>query len=409
MAYAIAFLQRVGLQTFLDRLAVDFHTGADGIGVLVSAYFYGYVALQIPAGVLVDTFGVRRIVLSSLMISCIGTVVFAIASDLPTAFAGRMIVASGDALIFTAIIKMVAQQFDEKHFGLMAGLSQVSGYLGGMLATTPLAMLVAYVGWRTSFAMLAGILIFNIFACYLVLPYGSNEPSGSASERWAEVQQKVRRSLAKMVSALGTGPAWGCALIFASHFVAVTSLTAAWGVPMLMQAYGLNRTDATKPMFVFMMMNIVGSIAFGYLSDKIRKLPAAMLFSCLIRTALLLMLVPHFGIRFDFAFILVIFGALGLVAGSMVPLILKYLKSVYAAEHVATGVAINSSLAGIIVGFMQLVIGFALEASWTGLIDENGKHYSIDGYNSLMCILIIMSLPGIIGPEMLGRKGFRSE
>jgi MFS family permease len=401
VAYAIAFMQRVALQTFIDKLSHEFHSNAEGAGLLVSGYFFAYVALQIPAGILVDTFGVRRVIIASLAISTAGTFAFAVAPSLPLAFVARMVIASGDALIFTATIKMVAQQFSARKFGLMSGLSQVSGYVGGMLATTPLAILISLVGWRLSFGMLACILASNLCACYLVLPRETANPAIPGRESWGNVRRKLNASVSRMLDALRTREAWGCALIFASHFVAVTSLTAAWGIPMLMQAYGLDRTAASQPMLIFMAMNIAGSLYFGYLSDKIRNLPRALALSCIIRSALVLALTPYIGSMLGMTSTIILFGAMGLIAGSVVPLILKYLSRVYEPEYVATGVAINSTLAGIICGLLQPVIGFALEVTWSGLTNSDGKVYSISGYNVLMVLLAVFSLLGVVGPLML--------
>ena len=139
-AYAVAFFQRLSPQTIMDVLQRDLATDVRGVGVLASAYFCGYMAMQLPAGVLVDTFGVRGVILASLAVSSVGSVAFSFVGDLSGAFAARLLVAIGDALVFTALIKLVAQQFADNCFGLYSGISQVSGYVGGMIATTPLAI-----------------------------------------------------------------------------------------------------------------------------------------------------------------------------------------------------------------------------------------------------------------------------
>ncbi|MFG3757540.1 MFS transporter, partial [Klebsiella pneumoniae] len=83
---------------------------ADGLGVIASSYFIGYMLMQFPAGVLVDTFGVKKLVVWSLAASSVGTLLFAASTSVPFAFVSRFAIACGDALIFTALIKLVAQQ-----------------------------------------------------------------------------------------------------------------------------------------------------------------------------------------------------------------------------------------------------------------------------------------------------------
>src|SRR5258705_1024694 len=147
-AYAIAFLQRVSPQSVSLTFMHDFSTDAAGVAMLASSYFWGYTLMQIPAGVLVDRFGVKRVVLCSMVASSLGSAAFALAPNLLDAFAARLVIACGDALVFTALLKLVAQSFSDERFGFMSGISQVSGYVGGVMATTPLAAAVSRLRWR---------------------------------------------------------------------------------------------------------------------------------------------------------------------------------------------------------------------------------------------------------------------
>ena len=107
-AYAIAFLQRVSPQSVSLSFMQDFGTDAAGVAMLASSYFWGYTLMQIPAGLLVDRYGVKRVVLFSMAVSSLGSAAFALAPNLVDVFAARLIVACGDALVFTALLKLVA-------------------------------------------------------------------------------------------------------------------------------------------------------------------------------------------------------------------------------------------------------------------------------------------------------------
>src|ERR1700755_1084720 len=147
LAYAIAFLQRVSPQSISLSFMNDFGTDAAGVAMLASSYFWGYTLMQIPAGLLVDRYGVKRVVLFSMAASSLGSAAFALAPNLFDVFAARLVVACGDALVFTALLKLVALSFKDERFGIMSGISQVSGYVGGVMATTPLAAAVTGFGW----------------------------------------------------------------------------------------------------------------------------------------------------------------------------------------------------------------------------------------------------------------------
>jgi len=169
IAYAIAFLQRVSPQSVSLSFMHDFSTDAAGVAMLASSYFWGYTLMQIPAGLLVDRFGVKRVVLVSMAASSLGSAAFALAPNLLDVFAARLVIACGDALVFTALLKLVAQSFADERFGVMSGISQVSGYVGGVLATTPLAAAVTGFGWRACFIFIACVGVANLAFASIVL------------------------------------------------------------------------------------------------------------------------------------------------------------------------------------------------------------------------------------------------
>jgi len=145
-AYVVAFMQRMAPQSINAELMADFDLSVANVSWLTTGYFWGYALMQIPAGPLVDMVGVRRMAIASLTVSLMGTLGFAYSSSAPAAFLFRFLVAMGDAMVFTILIKLVAQKFSDTKFGLMSGLSQSSGYLGGALATAPLAFFVVSLG-----------------------------------------------------------------------------------------------------------------------------------------------------------------------------------------------------------------------------------------------------------------------
>src|SRR5262245_53212055 len=85
LAYMLAYVQRGARRTGLDGLVMYFDAGASEVGVVTSAYFYGYMEMQLPAGLMVDRSGVRRTVVLSLVTSALGTFWFTSTSTVQTA------------------------------------------------------------------------------------------------------------------------------------------------------------------------------------------------------------------------------------------------------------------------------------------------------------------------------------
>jgi MFS family permease len=397
VAYAIAFLQRVSPQTVSLSFMHDFNTDASGVAMLASSYFWGYTLMQIPAGLLVDRYGVKRVVLSSMVASTLGSAAFALSPTLFDVFVARLVVACGDALVFTALLKLVAQSFADERFGIMSGISQVSGYVGGVLATTPLAAAISGFGWRACFIFIACVGVANLaFASVTIKPAA---PSHS-SKTFKGVLLASWRSL-------GLGANWGCAMSFASHFAVVTTLSGVWGIPMVAHYFNISPAAAGAPLLAFMVGNAAGSIFLGHAADRTSSLDRALILICLLRMALIALLLPQLAHAFGLIYVGTVFAVLGLVAGGTVPLVLKCTKHLYSTELIGVGASVNTTSAGIVAGLSQPVIAFAMvAASGLGPDASHGVRTAAtdSGYAALIGILLLMSLPGIAGPLLMRSK-----
>ncbi|MCP1831526.1 MFS family permease [Bradyrhizobium sp. USDA 4532] len=398
IAYAIAFLQRVSPQSVSLSFMHDFNTDAAGVAMLASSYFWGYTLMQIPAGLLVDRYGVKRVVLVSMIASSLGSAAFALAPNLLDVFVARLIVACGDALVFTALLKLVAQSFADERFGMMSGISQVSGYVGGVIATTPLAAAVSGFGWRACFLFIACIGLANLAFAKLAL---KPDPASHSNKTLKGVVIAARQSLAHVAN-------WGCAMTFASHFAVVTTLSGVWGIPMVAHFFHISPTAAGTPLLAFMIGNALGSIFLGHAADRAAAaLDRALIGICVLRMLLIAMLLPPIAQTFGLAYVTVAFTALGLVAGGTVPLVLKCVKKLYTADLIGVGASVNTTAAGIFAGISQPIIGFAMlaasNASGTDAV-HNTAAIGDGGYSALIVILLLMSLPGIAGPLLMRSK-----
>ncbi len=396
-AYAIAFLQRVSPQSVSLNFMADFSTDAAGVAMLASSYFWGYTLMQIPAGILVDRFGVKRVVLFSMAASSLGSAAFALAPNLLDVFAARLIIACGDALVFTALLKLVALSFKDERFGMMSGISQVSGYVGGVLATTPLAAAVTGFGWRACFIFIACVGAANLaFASVVLKP----DPVSHSTKTLRSVLAASRQSLGRLAN-------WGCAMTFASHFAVVTTLSGVWGIPMVAHFFNISPAAASTPLLAFMIGNAIGSIFLGHMADRAAALDTALIRICLLRMLLIAMLLPPAAHALGFLYVTIVFSVLGLVAGGTVPLVLKCTKKLYTADLIGVGASVNTTAAGIFAGASQPVIGLAMvgvsQLAGTGLEPGAGS-VGDAGYSALIGILLLMSLPGIAGPLLMRRK-----
>jgi MFS family permease len=125
---------------------------------------------MIPAALLIDAFGVRRVVAAGGAVMGLGTVAMGLTSTQPVLFAGRFAVGAGASVTFVGALKIAATWFPPSHFGTLSAVTATIGVLGGLVATAPLAALVAATGWRGALGLVGVVTVAGAVACQTRAP-----------------------------------------------------------------------------------------------------------------------------------------------------------------------------------------------------------------------------------------------
>ena len=90
------------------------------LGSLSAFFYYTYVGMQIPVGILIDRFSLRWLLTSMILVCAFGCVIFALTSRLPVAAFARLMMGFGAAFAFVSALKIASVWFPAKQFGLLA-------------------------------------------------------------------------------------------------------------------------------------------------------------------------------------------------------------------------------------------------------------------------------------------------
>jgi MFS transporter, ACS family, D-galactonate transporter len=187
----IAYIDRTNLAIALASPQFkDFFALSDtGRGLLNSVFFWTYTVLQIPAGLLVDRWGVKRPLAISFVLWCMVAAATAAAGAFWQLVALRLTLGVAEATLFPAGLAWIAKNVQERQRGLAAGIF-VSGSKWGPAIASPLATwLILGYGWRAMFFLLGlGGLVWVI--PWLLLA----EDDGPASTRLQAVIQRAEPS-----------------------------------------------------------------------------------------------------------------------------------------------------------------------------------------------------------------------
>jgi MFS transporter, ACS family, D-galactonate transporter len=164
----VNYFDRVNLSVAHAALITTFAISNVTFGYLSAAYNWTYAACQLPVGVVLDRFGVRRVGRVSSFIWSIASFAAAITPSLGGFFAARLLLGIGEAPTFPANAKAIGYWFPAKERSSATSIFDGSAKLASAIGVPLIGMLLLKAGWRWSFAAtgLVSFLYFLLF-CYV--------------------------------------------------------------------------------------------------------------------------------------------------------------------------------------------------------------------------------------------------
>lgn len=388
--FLYAFVQRVAPSVMIDELMREFAVGAAAIGHLSAFYFYAYVAVQMPVGVLMDRLGPRRLMTGAALIAAIGSVLFAASPFFLAAGIGRLLVGLGVASAWVGILVLATQSFPAHRFSLLTGIGQALGMAGAVLGQAPLGELVAAIGWRGVGFALAGIAL--LIAIGIWLSARDHAPSAPSGHLLAGLGRVAR-----------TGQSWIAAVIALSLTAPMLGFAGLWAVPFFGTLYGMDRAEAAALTSTVFIGWGVGAPAVGWIADRLgRRKPLLVAGAAVLgisTVAVVYLPLP------PWAAAVALF--LGGVGGASMILTYGAARLHVAPEDTgATYGFVNTATVGSGALFQPL-LGVLLDAAWDGTMAGGVRVYGLEAYRLAFALLPAMSVVGLLATLAVREEGAR--
>jgi MFS family permease len=262
LAYIVAVLDRTTLGVSGLNAAERFAASPGVLSTFVVLQVVVYAAAQVPAGLLLDRFGSRALIVAGAALMATGQLILALTSSLPLAIGARAVVGLGDAVTFISVLRLVPHWFPPRRVPLLTQLTGICGQLGQVLSALPFLALLAGTTWATAYVSVAA---FGVLALVLVLVVVKDAPHGRVV---ATETTSVRATLAS-VKTVWLRP--GTRLGFFTHMgtqFSVTVFALMWGVPYLTVAQGQSAGVAGALLTVSVVAAISSGIAIGIFTGR---------------------------------------------------------------------------------------------------------------------------------------------
>ncbi|CEK11840.1 MFS transporter [Legionella hackeliae] len=329
----------------------DFHLDAAQLSWMSSTYLWADILFLLPAGIILDRFSTRKVILTAMLVCVIGTVGFSVTNSFALACFFHFLSGIGNAFCFLSCVVLVAQWFPPQRQALVIGSLVTMAFLGGMMAHTPFAHLNEYYGWRRSLFIDGVIGAILLLWIYFIVQDTPNRFDSRKNEEQTPI-------IPSFMQALGNRQNWLAGLYTCFLNLPIMVLCALWGASYLQTVHHLPDMAASNVISLIFIGSIVGCPLVGWLSDRQGRRKPLMIIGAI---ATLLTVIPLFmDISLSQTALSVLFFGLGLFTSTQVisyPLIAES----NSLEHTgaATGIASVLIMGGGGVG--QVLFGLLMQ------------------------------------------------
>ena len=179
----VNYFDRVNLSVSHAALYTSFGISDITFGYLSGAYNWTYAMCQLPIGVLLDKFGVRRIGRISTFIWSIASFGASVSPGIATLFVARLTLGVGEAPTFPANAKAIGYWFPPKARSFATSIFDAAAKFSSAMGVPLLGIILLKIGWRWSFALTGVISLAYFFLFWKVYRDPDEDASLSDAER----------------------------------------------------------------------------------------------------------------------------------------------------------------------------------------------------------------------------------
>ena len=244
-----------------DGLVVDFSLTDSGFGSLSASFYYPYIVLQIPAGLLVMRFGARRVLIAGLVLCIAASFLTAIAQDIAYVAAARILMGFGAVPTFVATMTLAGLWFPSRLFPILVALTETIGMLGAAVGQETLGFVVEGAGWRTGMLLIGALGAVILALTWMLVsdwPHG-NAPRDTATPPSIVALLRLILSPNLILAGLAGGMILSAGLSFAML----------WGVAFFQDHLGVDLETASVIASFYSLGIVIGLPAFGFACGRL--------------------------------------------------------------------------------------------------------------------------------------------
>lgn len=271
-AYFFAdYFARVSPGVMTHELQMTFSVSAAGLGALSAYFYYPYLLMQLPVGLMVDRYSIRNLLTVMALITAVGCILFGQSHSLWLACFARGAIGFSAAFAFVSALRLAAMWFPPAMLGVLAGTTQALGMLGAAVGEAPVSFLVTNIGWRQTMMVMSLVFLLLSALIYLYVREAPAFKKALKSKKKEPLSVLPASLLESLKTALSNRQIWVVAFCAAFMFAPTAVIGEFWGPAFLQYGRGLSAHSAAFADGLIFVGWGFGGPFFGWLSDKVGK------------------------------------------------------------------------------------------------------------------------------------------
>lgn len=374
--YAYEFFHRVAPGVLTTHLRESLFINDKELGLIGAMYMYAYAGLQLPAGILIDKFGPKKLLVFASLLVTVGSFVFSMTTNLYLIYFSRFLIGAGSAFAFVGCLKIGSMWLAMSSFPLVVGLTNFCGTLGALSGGAPFSMFVDHSGWQSAMIQLSFLGLFITLLLGLVL---KERPNWQAKTNQKE--EKNQTSLATGLSyILKSQQTWLLSLYGACLVVPIAALPEMWGPEYLVVAYTLPKTKAAAITHTIFIGTALGGPLIGLIATRVKNLFTIM-FPATIGALVLLSVFLYFPTT-PIPYLYPLLFAYGILTANML-LVFSLIKQDYPSWAQGTAIGFVNMIIMLCGGLSQYGVGWLLDK----FRNQHEGIYLLSDYHKALSIL----------------------
>lgn len=255
-------------------------------GFISVIYTIAYAAMQIPVGIMLDHFSVKRLFTTVVGVFSVGCFILATTDCYSVVIAMRFIMGVAAAFSVLGSFKIAAEWFSPNQFATLTGLTVSLGYFGSMLGNSPFLYFL-----KAGYSYEAIFFALGIFGVLLTISsfvfVGNYQPLSSKSFQAKDIVKDLTEIMSSRLS-------WVLIIYAMLIFTPLQVFKDSLGVTFFTSYYGYSKEVATHMMNAILMASVVAAPLLGVISDRMQKRRPVIVTTPAIILLILLLLISRF-------------------------------------------------------------------------------------------------------------------